>query len=69
VEDQGPGIRPEDRERIFDRFERVDPRGQVSGLGLGPYIIRQIVELHGDRIWVEDGGGARFVVELPIARG
>lgn len=74
VADDGPGIPPGDRERIFDRFTRLDqarsrsPDGGGSGLGLA--IAREIVTAHGGRIWVEDtategAGGARFVVRLP----
>ncbi len=65
VVDRGPGVPVGDRERIFDRFvQRGERRGSV---GLGLYISRKVVELHGGRIWVEDnaGGGARFVFEIP----
>jgi signal transduction histidine kinase len=69
VTDQGQGIAPEDQARVFERFERVggkEPR--VSGLGLGLYITRQIVEKHGGRIRVESrlGEGATFTVEMPL---
>jgi signal transduction histidine kinase len=69
VEDDGPGIPPEQRERIFARFYRADssrnPRTGGSGLGLA--IAKAIVEAHGGRIWVDDaaGGGARVTFELP----
>jgi signal transduction histidine kinase len=68
VEDQGIGIAPEDHDRIFNRYERVVPRhASVSGLGLGLYIVKGIVEAHGGRIWVESGlgQGARFIMSLP----
>ncbi|HEV2426738.1 MAG TPA: ATP-binding protein, partial [Acidimicrobiales bacterium] len=67
VADQGPGIPPADREAVFDRFTRLGSGGHA---GLGLTIARTFVEAHGARIWYEDatGGGARFVVELPIAR-
>jgi PAS domain S-box-containing protein len=68
VRDHGIGIAPEDRGRIFDRFERaVSPR-HYGGLGLGLYIARQIVEAHGGRISVESapGDGSTFTVELPL---
>lgn len=67
VADQGPGVSPEDRERIFERFvQRGERRGSV---GLGLYICRRIVGLHGGVIWVEanPGGGARFAFSLPRA--
>jgi two-component system sensor histidine kinase ChvG len=69
VEDQGPGIPPENLESIFDRFYTERPAahfGKNSGLGLS--IARQITQNAGGRIWAEnkDGGGARFVVDLPV---
>ncbi|HEX3304555.1 MAG TPA: ATP-binding protein, partial [Thermomicrobiales bacterium] len=70
VEDSGPGIPPDDRERIFDRFYRVDTGRDRSrgGAGLGLSICRAIVEAHGGTIAVGDSGlgGARFDVLLPI---
>lgn len=68
VRDEGPGIAPEDHDRIFDRFERVKTSDKIGGLGLGLYITRQIVELHGGRIRVESrpDEGSEFVVELPF---
>lgn len=79
VEDEGPGIRPDQLERIFERFYTDRPEqgfGQNSGLGLS--ISKQIVEAHGGRIWAENRApaqaegrtgatGARFVVRLPAA--
>jgi two-component system sensor histidine kinase CiaH len=66
VEDQGPGIRPEDLPRVFDRFWRA-PGAPAGGTGLGLAIAQWIVERHGGRIAVVNrvGGGARFDVELP----
>ena len=74
VEDSGPGIRAEVRERVFEKFFRAMRDGDVSdrspaGSGLGLAIARGIVEAHHGRIWVEDaehGSGATFVIELPI---
>ncbi|MDE1174841.1 MAG: sensor histidine kinase [Parvibaculaceae bacterium] len=74
VEDEGPGIPPDNLARIFDRFltDRPDSFGKHSGLGLS--ISRQIVEAHKGRIWAEnralageEGAGARFIVDLPAA--
>jgi signal transduction histidine kinase len=65
--DTGPGIAQEDLERVFDRFYVVaDGRG-LSGVGLGLYIARQMVELHGGRIWVDSraGEGCTFCFALP----
>lgn len=69
VEDRGPGIAPAFRERIFGRFERADARDTATGAGLGLAISREIVRRHGGEIRFEDrdGGGTRFVVELPAA--
>ncbi|MFT3766395.1 MAG: PAS domain-containing sensor histidine kinase [Minicystis sp.] len=68
VTDRGPGIAPEDKERIFGRFERAAPMQNYGGLGLGLYITRQIVEAHGGSIAVESepGAGATFIVRLPL---
>lgn len=73
VEDGGPGVPPEERDRVFDRFFRgraAGMRGAGAGSGLGLSLVREHVALHGGRVWVEDsvGGGARFVVRLPVAR-
>ncbi|HCX28889.1 MAG TPA: hypothetical protein DHU55_03835 [Blastocatellia bacterium] len=72
VEDQGPGIPPELRERVFDKFFRAmrdGDLGRPSGTGMGLAIAQGIAEAHGGRIWIEDGAGGRgtkFVVALPI---
>jgi signal transduction histidine kinase len=68
VEDDGPGIAPEERERVFDRFHRTDPaRDRASGgAGLGLAIVRAIVEAHGGRVSASRSpeGGARMEIEL-----
>jgi signal transduction histidine kinase len=77
VADDGPGVPPSDRERIFHRFTRLDPSRSRhdGGAGLGLAIAREIVSAHGGRIWAEDPPavngngatlGARFVVRLPL---
>jgi len=72
VEDRGPGIPPEDRDRVFERFYRGPHTGRATGgVGLGLALVAEHARLHGGRAWVEgrdDGAGARFVVELPVAR-
>ncbi|PSL57389.1 signal transduction histidine kinase [Saccharothrix carnea] len=73
VDDTGPGVPPELRDRIFNRFDRGDragSRGTDTGSGLGLALVAQHVQRHGGSVWVEDrpGGGARFIVEIPEAR-
>ena len=69
VDDNGPGVPPKERERIWRPFERGDVARTraAGGSGIGLTIIREIAEEHGGRAWVEPApaGGARFVVELP----
>ena len=67
IRDEGIGIAAADHERIFQIFERAVSKDEVSGLGLGLYIARRIVEAHGGTIRVESepGKGATFTVELP----
>jgi K+-sensing histidine kinase KdpD len=74
VEDQGPGIRVDMRERVFEKFFRAMRDGDLgdrksSGTGMGLAIARGIIQAHGGRIWIEDVDGhpgSRFVVVLPI---
>lgn len=68
VDDRGPGVPPEFRERIFGRFERAARDEGAPGTGLGLAISREIVTRHGGAIWFEDrdGGGARFAFALPM---
>jgi signal transduction histidine kinase len=72
VSDRGPGIAPEDQQTIFDRFRQVDSsrKRRSVGVGLGLYIVRNLVEGHGGKIWVESelGQGSRFCFTLPQRR-
>ncbi len=77
MEDEGPGIPPDNLETIFERFytERPAEHGFGKNSGLGLSIARQIANGFGGRIWAENRDrrewrliGARFVVELPLAR-
>lgn len=65
VQDQGPGIPPEDLPHIFERFYKADKSRSEGGTGLGLAIAKEIVQAHGGRIWVENQGGARFTFALP----
>jgi len=70
VSDTGPGIPPEEREHIFEKFRQVDSSNTRAkgGTGLGLAIAREIVEMHGGRIWVEStlGQGSTFRMQLPV---
>lgn len=67
VEDEGMGIARANLERIFERFERIS--STISGLGLGLYITREILNLHQGTIRVESqlGVGSNFIIELPAS--
>jgi PAS domain S-box-containing protein len=70
VKDNGVGIAPAYHDRVFNLFERLDPRTEGTGVGLA--IVKRIVEVHGGRVWVESGGagqGAAFCFTLPPSRG
>ena len=68
VADTGPGIGPEDLERIFEEFQQTDVGAeQTEGTGLGLALSKKLIELHGGRIWVESepGKGSTFTFTLP----
>lgn len=71
IDDEGAGIDPKDRERIFEPFLRLEPKidSGVNGSGIGLALVARFAVGHGGRAWTEEapGGGARFVVELPGA--
>ena len=69
VDDQGRGVPPEDRERIFDRFHRDGSRGSLPGAGLGLSLVSETLQAHAGVVWcmANDWRGARFVVQLPAS--
>ena len=68
VTDHGRGIAPQDKEKIFQRFERVGDTKSVSGLGLGLYVVREIIDTHSGTVNVKSelGVGSTFEVHLPM---
>jgi signal transduction histidine kinase len=68
VRDHGPGIAPEDRERVLERFVRLDASRSTPGTGLGLSLVAAIARLHGGKLTLEDNlPGLRAVVSLPAA--
>jgi len=69
VADNGPGIPEDARERIFERFYRLDKARsrEQGGTGLGLSIVKHIIQCHGGKVWVESepGKGSRFFFSLP----
>ena len=75
VEDEGPGVPPGQRDRIWNAYVRLDRdrASATAGSGIGLAVVRRVIEAQGGRVRVEmaarsPGPGARFVIELPLAR-
>lgn len=70
VEDAGPGVPLDEREKVFDKFYIVSQRRALAGVGLGLFICRELVRLHHGRIWVTDSdlGGSKFCFALPLGK-
>jgi PAS domain S-box-containing protein len=70
VDDRGPGVGPNQREAIFELFNRGEGAARVSGAGIGLSLVAQFAAAHDGRVWVEEnpGGGASFRVLLPARR-
>ncbi|MBY0471286.1 MASE1 domain-containing protein [bacterium] len=68
IEDGGPGIPVDRQEKVFERFVRGNSMSNVSGLGLGLFIVKEIIKGHHGSVQLENGktGGARFVIKLPL---
>jgi len=73
IDDEGPGVPPADRKRVFESFHRLerDRRSVTAGTGIGLSVVQDLVARHGGRCWVTTGdrGGAKFLVELPLCSG
>jgi two-component system, OmpR family, phosphate regulon sensor histidine kinase PhoR len=69
VTDAGPGIPPDELDRVFERFYKTEKSRADTGSGLGLAIARHLVQLHGGQIWAESGpmGGATFTFTVPVA--
>jgi signal transduction histidine kinase len=64
VSDQGIGMTPEQQARIFERFYRADPSGNIPGTGLGMSLVKEIMDLHGGEIEIVSAPGAGTTVTL-----
>lgn len=70
VDDDGPGIPVDDRERIWKPFHRLDrdANSAIAGSGIGLSVVRELAVRHGGKAWTESKSqGARFIIELPLA--
>jgi len=73
VEDQGPGIPEADRDRVWEPYVRLNRKidSSTGGSGIGLSVVRELIQMHGGRTWMEPGPGGvgtRVVVELPLLR-
>lgn len=70
VADKGIGIDPRLQKTIFERFKRGTTDGKFQGLGVGLFIVKQIIEAHGGKVYVKSklGDGSKFTLELPIRK-
>ena len=68
VQDRGPGVAPDEAERIFEKYYRCAASGAIPGSGIGLHLVRVIAELHGGRVHYQprNGGGASFIMTIPI---
>ncbi|TCD11575.1 PAS domain S-box protein [Pedobacter frigidisoli] len=69
IKDEGMGIKPEDIEKLFERYYRVQGNHTISGFGIGLYLSAEIIERHNGKIWVESelGKGSTFCFTLPLS--
>jgi two-component system sensor histidine kinase VicK len=70
VKDEGMGIKPQDIDKLFERYYRVDSKHMqtISGFGIGLYLCAEIIQRHNGKIWVESelGAGSTFYFSLPL---
>jgi two-component system sensor histidine kinase VicK len=70
IKDEGIGIKPKDKERLFERYYRVESNytQHISGFGIGLYLSYEIIQRHGGKIWAESEGGegSTFYFSLPL---
>lgn len=68
IKDEGMGINPEDIDKLFDRYYRVESTNNISGFGIGLYLSAEIIRRHNGKIWVESekGKGSTFFFSLPL---
>jgi signal transduction histidine kinase len=68
IKDEGIGIKPEDIDKLFERYYRVQGNHTISGFGIGLYLSAEIIERHGGQIWAEseEGKGSVFHFTLPL---
>ncbi|MFZ6863492.1 sensor histidine kinase [Undibacterium sp. Ji67W] len=69
VSDQGIGLTPAQLSRLFERFFRADPSGNIPGTGLGMCIVKEIIELHGGRVDVQSEKNVGTTVTLWLTNG
>ena len=70
VHDEGPGVPPQERARIFEPYARGSTHDELPGSGIGLFASRRFIEAQGGDLWVEDApeGGAAFVFSVPLAK-
>jgi len=70
IKDSGPGIPDEGKDRIFNKFTRLDAKSFPKGIGLGLAFCKLAVVAHEGKIWVESqvGQGSEFIIELPLKK-
>ncbi|MNL46693.1 Sensor histidine kinase YycG [compost metagenome] len=70
VKDEGMGIKPQDIDKLFERFYRVENKHTqaISGFGVGLYLCSEIIQIHQGKIWIEseNGVGSTFYFSLPL---